>query len=112
MKKLIFISLSLASYACFAMKVDISDIDKKVLLQALYTNAKPLGMGILSYIPNHVLPDQEMESILAKGHIDYLHGRLMKINISKDSVDTSLYNEDNGKYAAERVIANLRKSKL
>lgn len=109
MKKTIFLfSLLTTSHACFAMQ-DISGIDKKVLLQALYANAKPLGMGRLHYIPNHTLTDQEMESILVEGDIDYLHGRVMKVDISGDSMETYLYNRDNGKDAAETIIAALRK---
>ncbi len=112
MKKTLFLfSLLTSSFACFGMKpnVDISDIDKKVLLQALYAHAKPLGMGKLHYIPNHQLTNQEMESILATDYIDYLHGRVMKIDISGDSMETRLYNRDNGEGLAETIIANLRK---
>ncbi len=90
--------------------VDISGIDKKELLQALYTHAEPKGYGWYHYISDHVLPDEERESILAKGdRIDYLHGRGMKIDISDDSVDTSVYNEYNGERSAEMIIASLRK---
>ena len=115
MKKTIFLfSLLISSYACSAMQiVDISGIDKKMLLQSLYTHAKPLEMQIYPYIPNHILTDQVMESILAegRGRIYYLHGRAMKIDISDDVVNTYLYNRHNGTNAAEKIIDALR-SKL
>ena len=111
MKKTFFLfSLLITSYACSAMEVNISGIDKKALLQALYSNAAPKGYGWCHYIPSHILPDQEMASILEKSRrIDYLHGRAMKIDISEDSVDTSIYNEYNGKNLAEMIIGGLRK---
>jgi len=110
-KAILLFSLLISSYACSAMQVDISGIDKKMLLQSLYEYAKPLGMGIYHYTPNDTLPNQEMESILARGHIDYLHGRAMKINISGNSVNTFSYNRNHGENAAEKIIATLR-SKL
>lgn len=110
MKKIFFLlSLLITSYSCSAMKVDISGIDKKALLQALYAQAEPKGYGWFHYIPDHILPDEEMESILAKGNrIDYLHGRAMKIYLTDNSIDTSIYNEYNGKNLAETIIASLR----
>lgn len=41
--------------------------------------------------------------------IDYLHGRVMKINLKSDTeFDPRLYNRDLGEGAAERVIQSLR----
>lgn len=45
-----------------------------------------------------------------KSHVclDYLAGRVMKISLKEDEVDTFLYNRDNGKDAAEKIIEALR----
>jgi hypothetical protein len=42
---------------------------------------------------------------------DYLHGRVMKVDLSGDTLRTALYNRDIGHGAAERIVAALRASK-
>jgi hypothetical protein len=42
-------------------------------------------------------------------YFDYLHGRVMKIGLVKNEVNTALYNRDNGPGAAEAAIAPLLK---
>ena len=42
-------------------------------------------------------------------YFDYLHGRVMKVDLKKDFVDTWGYNRGVGVDAAENVIAALRK---
>ena len=104
MKKIIFLfNLLVVSATCFAMQntIDISGIDKKTLLQALYQRAQPQGMGHLHYIKNHELTNAQLEEFLQDDQIGYLFGRRMKINISTNSVYTLSYNEGNGKNASE-----------
>jgi len=90
--------------------VDISGIDKVALIKALFYNAKPLGMGFLHYDAKHSLSDDEAENLVRSG-TDYVKGRVMKINVSDDTVYTRLYNRDNGPGAAEKVIERLRSQK-
>jgi len=49
---------------------------------------------------------EQAQEILASGHMyfDYLRGRVMKIDLSKDYLDTSSYDRDNGQGAAEYAI--------
>ena len=49
---------------------------------------------------------EEARKILDAGqtYFDYLKGRVMKIDLSRDEVDTQLYNRDNGPGAAERAL--------
>ncbi len=108
MKKIIFSLLVMSQFAVAMDSVDISGLDKKSLLNALYQRAKPLGMGFLHYIPNEKLSDSDAEAILKGGYVDYLRGRVMKINLSGNSVNTRGYNRDNGPNAAEDVIEKLR----
>lgn len=90
--------------------VDISGIDKKALLRGLYSMAEPQGRGVFRYyIPNDQLSDSDAEKILEMGDIQYLRGRVMKIDISGDSVDTFFYDRDNGAGAAEALINFLRR---
>lgn len=90
-------------------KINISGLNKKRLLNALYQRAQTQGLGVLHYKPNHSLSGDEAAEILQRrGYIDYLHGRVMKIDLSGDFCDTRLYNRDNGDNAAEEVIKKLR----
>lgn len=92
--------------------MNIAGLDKAAVLAALYNGSRQQGKGFLNgagYLPMTV--DQAREEIDARGkdlYFDYLHGRVMKINLSGDEVDTALYNRDNGYMAAEKIIENLR----
>ncbi|MFA6527532.1 MAG: hypothetical protein WCT20_03865 [Candidatus Babeliales bacterium] len=88
-------------------EVNITGLPKEELAKALFRNARPLGMGFLAFKPNEELSDKEAH-IIATSYADYVHGRLMKIDISGDTVNTRLYNRDNGQNAAEKVIETLR----
>ena len=41
-------------------------------------------------------------------YFDYLYGRVMKIHLAGDELDTWGYNRDNGDGAAERIISQLK----
>ena len=92
--------------------MNIAGLDKAAVLAALYNGARQQGLGYLmgaGYLP--MTADQAREEIAARGkdlYFDYLHGRVMKMNLSGDEVDTALYNRDNGHMAAENIIENLR----
>ncbi len=108
-----FLSLGLLlgiSAGCVAMEnVDISGVNKKKLLKKLYERAQPQGRGFLHFQENDELSDADAEKLLQRGYIDYLRGRVMKIDITGDSVSTRLYNRDNGNNAAEEVIEEVRR---
>ncbi len=111
--------------------VDISGLDKADVLAALWNNSQVLGMGILQ---EHTGPgggaremDREWAQNLLDGaqttdyalpraskggehYFDYLHGRLMKIRLEGDELDTHGYNRDLGPGRAEAVIARLRET--
>lgn len=90
--------------------MDIKGLKKSAVLAALYNASKPQGMGFMHYDPK-LMTEAEAEKLLSMGtDFDYLKGRVMKINLSKDEVDTRWYNRDNGSDAAEKAIAELRKS--
>lgn len=107
MKRLMLLSLAILIQCTFAMGMDISDLDKVQLVKALYDRAKVQGIGICQQRSGS-LSDSEARKAMAKGYIDYLGGRVMKVDLSGDSLDTYLYNRDNGPQAAEKVIQQLR----
>jgi len=98
-------------------KMNISQYNKAEVLAALYNASKVQGMGFLQAIPNHVMTTEEAQTLLdgdgtyLKGrsfYFDYLHGKVMKVDLAKDELDTRLYNRDNGEGAAEAAIAAIK----
>lgn len=90
----------------------IEGLNKAEVLAALYNNATVQGMGFLQ-ADNKQMTTEEAKAILDESsdkYFDYLKGRVMKIRIAGDEVDTRLYNRDNGDGAAERVIGKLQPS--
>ena len=90
--------------------MNIKQLNKAEVLAALYNNAKVQGMGIFQAVPGDMTIEEATE-ILDDSHakyFDYLKGRVMKISLDKDEVETFLYNRDNGDGAAElRRLADL-----
>jgi len=89
--------------------MNISHIPKAKVLAALFNAAKPFGSGYIQYNPNHIMSEDEASKILeGQVYFDYLEGRLMKVNLSLNELDTSNYNRDNGAGAAEAVINEIK----
>lgn len=66
-------------------------------------------MGFLHFNPKP-LDKSEAEALLKEGtYFDYLHGRVMKSDLSGNEFRTDLYDRDNGIGAAERAIATVTK---
>ncbi len=91
--------------------VDISNKDKAEVLAALYNNSHPHGLGFLHYNPEPMTIDQARELLKETADFDYLAGRVMKISLESNTVNTWGYNMDNGDGAAERVISQCRNIK-
>ncbi len=90
--------------------IDISKYSKSDVLKALYDRAKPQGVGFLHY---HLKPmdKQEASVLLAQGtYFDYIHGRVLKVDLSKDTFDPYLYDRDNGDGAAQSAIDTICES--
>lgn len=98
--------------------MDISGLDKAAVLAALYNASKAQGMGILHYEAEPMSVEQARQLIEASSpstpqddvkvlyagrlslYFDYLKGRVMKVDLSGDDLNTTLYNRDNGEGAA------------
>lgn len=107
--------------------IDVSDINPAELLAGLYNASKVQGMGILQ-AKDGDMTIEEAEKLLSgedvendyrelartrgKGkkpaYFDYLYGKVMKVEINKESLRTSLYDRDNGNGAAQRVVDSIR----
>ncbi|MDP3900712.1 MAG: hypothetical protein Q8Q23_06595 [bacterium] len=89
-------------------KIALAGLNKADVLAALYNASKPQGMGFMHYDPK-TMTREEAESLLKQiTYFDYLKGRVMKVNLEGDELDTCGYDRDNGQGAAEQAIAELR----
>lgn len=89
--------------------IDISNLNKGGVLAALYNYSRPQGLGFLHFTPEP-MSREEAEALLEEDtYFDYLEGRVMKIDLSKDSFDPQLYDRDNGLGAAQRAIESISK---
>ena len=87
--------------------IDITGIDKAKLLVALYNASKQQGLGFLA--GHQPLTEDEAREMLEKTtYFDYLHGRVMKVDLEGDELNPWLYDRDNGEGAAQRAIDTLR----
>jgi hypothetical protein len=90
----------------------IKGLNKAEVLAALYNNAKVQGMGILWAEAKDMTTEEAQRTLdeTPDKYFDYLKGRVMKIRIDGDDINTTMYNRDNGHGAAERVISKLKRT--
>ena len=91
--------------------MNIAGLNKAEVLAALYNASHQQGMGILHARGAREMTPEEAEVELQESwneYFEYLHGRVMKISLQKNEVNTQGYNRDNGEGAAERAVDQLR----
>lgn len=118
------------------MKVDITGIDKGVLLARLFNGSQAMGMGVLQAGrgPSVMTDDYGRELVKAtldgefahdnammfpaikrlepNLYFDYLYGRPLKINITGDEVDSWGYDRDNGGDGTLQAIVDKIRSEM
>lgn len=88
--------------------INIAGLDKAKVLIALYEHARAQGMGFLQ-AKNEPMTEAEAKALLeADDYFDYVHGRVMKVQISGDELNPRLYDRDNGFGAAEAAIKTIK----
>lgn len=88
--------------------MNIEGLDKAEVLAALFNASRQQGMGFLDDRgQSDMTADQAREILKITDYFDYLYGRVMKIGLDRNEVETRLYDRDNGHGAAERAIAHL-----
>ncbi len=89
------------------MQIDISSFDKADVLRVLYDCARTQGLGVLHYTPGD-MTREKAEKLLEINkenlYFDYLGGRVMKIDLNSGTLNTDLYDRDNGNGAAQAAI--------
>jgi hypothetical protein len=89
------------------IEINISELDKAEVLAALYNASKPLGMGMLQFEPENMTADEARKLLSQHTYFDYLKGRVMKIDLSGDILNTEMYDRDNGRGAACDALNHL-----
>jgi len=89
--------------------MNIKGLDKAEVLAALFNASRQQGMGVLdSRGWDNMTSDQAREILNQTVYFDYLYGRVMKIGLDGDEVDTWGFNRDNGQGSAERAVDAIR----
>lgn len=90
--------------------ISLVGLNRAEVLAALYNAAQAQGMGFLHYDPKPMTRREAEELLLKTTYFDYVKGRVMKVNLSGDTLDPRLYDRDNGPGAAQKVIETLTAS--
>jgi len=89
--------------------VDIKGLDKARVLKALYDNSHVQGLGFMHTVPDGTVTVEWCAEALEKQtEFDYLYGRVLKVDLSKDEFDERLYDRDCGEGAAQRAVDSIR----
>lgn len=95
--------------------VSIKGLDKAAVLAALFNNSRQQGMGVFDTKGmNRMSIEDAKKEIDSREksknfYFDYLRGRVMKIDLGDDEIDTRLYDRDNGQGSAAAAVDSIRK---
>ena len=94
--------------------IDIKGLNKTAVLVALYNASKAQGSGFRNFDPTPITEEEADKHLELNSRnegtrhhkifIDYLKGRIMKIDLAKDNLRVFDYNYDNGPGAAENAL--------
>ncbi len=84
--------------------ISLKGKSKPHVLAALYNASRPQGMGFMNYDATPMTAEQAEELLKSQTDFDYLRGRVMKVDLKGDELNTWGYDRDNGRGAAERAI--------
>lgn len=88
--------------------MDAKGIDKAAILAALYNASQQQGLGFLDRRGSVPMTIEVANEVLNESapdyYFDYLFGRVLKIDLSKDWLELRLYDRDNGYGAGEKAL--------
>ena len=87
--------------------LNIKGLDKAAVLCAFYARSRRQGLGHLHYDAPMSL-EEARELLASSSEFDYLHGRVMKVELLSDEFSPDLYDRDNGEGAAAEAIRDLK----
>ena len=89
-------------------EINIENLDKADVLVALYNNARQQGLGLLNKNGQQQMTKVDATELLrSQKYFDYVNGRVLKVNLATNTLETALYNRDNGENAAEIALRHL-----
>ena len=88
-------------------------LDRYEVLCALYNKSKPLGLGMLHFVPGPLVLEEAHELLDGYEYADYVKGRVIKVKLPEyaESFNPYLYDRDNGEGAALRALQEYVKQK-
>lgn len=90
--------------------INIKGMNKAAVLKALYDHSHCQGLGFLQAVPEGIVTVEHCEELLKSyGYIDYMYGRVMKVDLSGDEFDERLYDRDCGEGAAMAAVQSVKK---
>lgn len=90
--------------------ISIKGLNKAEVLKALYDGSHVQGLGFLQAVPAGTVTVKHCEELLKKDtYFDYLYGRILKVDLSKDEFWEGLYDRDCGYSAAQIAIDSITK---
>lgn len=92
--------------------IDITNLDKAEVLAALFNASKQQGTGFLDPTGASDMTVEDARQYTSREgsqYYDYLRGRVLKVDLTNNSIITGLYDRDNGQGAAARALAPLFK---
>lgn len=103
-----------------ANEVDITGLDRKVLLRKLWDHAEPTTGYMIKVLLNDSLPDtnefyidevMKIDSVIKSGYVDYAYGRLIKTYIFAESntVDVTHYDDAWGEGSFRRIVNGMKR---
>lgn len=91
--------------------VKYDGLSREQVLCALYNFSHPQGAGFIHFDPKPLNVDEAKNILERSSYVDYLKGRVIKVNLEKDSqeFDARLYDNDCGPGAARKAIERYKK---
>lgn len=89
--------------------INIAGLDRAAVLAALVNGSRSQGMGALQD-PRRAITVAEAQQMIDRSmglSFDYVCGRVIKCDLSGDTLDPRLYDRDLGLGAARRALAEL-----
>jgi hypothetical protein len=91
--------------------IDIKGIDKKALMRAMWKRSQTATFFMFyTSVPAPDLDDEALTEATTR-YVDYLCGRCIKTDISKDTANSYLYDRDMGQGALREIVDKLRDQK-
>jgi hypothetical protein len=94
--------------------VNIAGLDKADLLMRAFNASHQLGLGQGDPEGRQDMTKERAGELISQGYqvFDYVHGRVLKIDISGDEVRTYAYNRDVGPGVLEKIVDDMRSGAL